>query len=125
MSPSVCRAAQIPNASPAQFRVPPATAGMYSIRRGNRRERIRHPELASVIQDQCMVIVKTAPRRLDKVRSRILGRCHLTHRWRPAELHEEAVRCVAKRTLTFVHPSTVSPRPSALPAVIARSKGTH
>ena len=81
---------------------------MYSIRRGNRRERICHPELASIIQDQCMVIVKTAPRRLDQFRSRILGRCNLTHRWRPAELDKEAVRCVAKRTLTFVHPSTVS-----------------
>jgi len=60
-----------------------------------------------------MVIVKTAPRRLDKFRSRILGRRNLTHRWRPAEFHKKAVRCVAKRTLTFVHPSTVSLRPSA------------
>lgn len=63
------------------------------------------------MQDQCMVIVKAAPRRLDKFRSRILGCRNLTHRWRPAELHKEAVRCVAKRPITFVHPSTVSLRP--------------
>jgi hypothetical protein len=65
------------------------------------------------MQDQCMVIMKTAPRRLDKFRGRILGCRNLTHRRRPAELHKEAVRCVSKRTLTFVHPSTVSLRPSA------------
>jgi hypothetical protein len=65
------------------------------------------------MQDQCMVIVKTAPRRLDKFCSRILGCRNLTGCWRPAELHKEAVRCVAKRTLTFVHRSTVSLRPSA------------
>jgi hypothetical protein len=84
-----------PEGIPGAVRVPPLTAGMYSIRRGDRRERIGHKELASVIQDQCMGIVKTAPRRLDKFRSRILGCRNLTGCWRPAELHKEAVRCVA------------------------------
>lgn len=57
-----------------------------------------------------MIIVKTAPRRLDKFRSRTLGCRQLTRCWRPAELHKEAVRCVAKRTLIFIHPPTVTGR---------------
>jgi hypothetical protein len=60
------------------------------------------------MQDQCMVIVKTAPRRLDKFRSRTLGCRNLTRCWAPAELHKEAVRGVAKRTFTFIHAATVS-----------------
>ena len=55
-----------------------------------------------------MIIVKTAPRRLDKFRSRTLGCRHLTRCWGLAELHKETVRCVAKRTLIFIHPPTVT-----------------
>lgn len=60
------------------------------------------------MQDQRMVIVKTAPRRLDKFRSRSLSCRNLTRCWGPAELHKKAVRGVAKRTVTFLHLSTVS-----------------
>jgi hypothetical protein len=97
-----------PERIPRAIRIPPLTAGMHSIRTGNRRERIRHMKLASVMQDQCMVIVKATPPRPDKFCSRTLGRRNLTGRRRPPELHKEAVRCVAKRTLIFIHPSTVS-----------------
>jgi hypothetical protein len=60
------------------------------------------------MQDQCMVIVKTAPRLLDKFRSRTLGCRNLTRCRGPAKLHKEAVRGVAKRTFTFIHAATVS-----------------
>ena len=66
------------------------------------------------MQDQCVVIVKTAPRRLDEFRSRTLGCGDFIRCWRPAELHKEAVRSVAKRTVTFIHPSTVSLLPPGI-----------
>jgi hypothetical protein len=76
------------------------------------------------MQDQGMVIVQTPPTRPDKLRRRTLGRRNLTRCWRPAQLHKEAICCVAKGTLTFIHPSTVSLPPSAFEIRSPGSKGT-
>jgi hypothetical protein len=97
----------MPNASQGAVSVPRAAAGLDPVGRGNRRERIRHPDLGPVrLEHERVGVVEPAERRLGLVAELIF---QLRERGRARELDEPPVDVVADLEIALGHQPTTCP----------------
>ncbi len=93
---------------PRTVRIPPTVVREHPIGGRNRRERVGHPDLASVrLQHQCMLIVQPLPTGPHVVRGRAGDSSDVVDCRRMTQLDELPVRQVTERNIVVVHHRTV------------------
>ena len=104
MRPSAWRAAQIPNASQAQFAYHHRLVRLDSVGGGDCRERIRHPDLRRRrVQHERVLLVQSPPARQNLLGRQAFCICNLARRRRSSQLDEEAVRQGPQPEIPLVH----------------------